>query len=50
MTIPAAKGMGGVVVPLRVPLCTTANTALAADPSGSATTVNVTAVGLKTRP
>ena len=47
-TIPAAANMGGGVVPLAVPLCTTANTAMAMDPSAAATTVTVTAVGFKT--
>jgi hypothetical protein len=48
-TIPAAANMGGGVVPLLVPLCTTANTIFAADPSAAATTVAVTAVGFKTK-
>lgn len=47
-TIPAAANMGGGVVPLQTPICTTANTALAADPSAAASTVTVTAVGFKT--
>lgn len=47
-TIPAAANMGGGVVPLQTPLCTTANTAMAMDPSASATTVTVTAIGFKT--
>lgn len=49
MTIPAAANMGGAVLNLPVPLCTTANTAMAADPSASASTVNVTAVGFKSQ-
>jgi hypothetical protein len=49
MPVPAAANMGGAVVPLPVPLCTSANTALAADPSAAATTVAVTAVGFKTK-
>lgn len=47
-TIPAAANMGGAVVPLPMPLCTTANTALAMDSSAAATTVTVTAIGFKT--
>lgn len=47
MTIPASANMGGAVIPLPVPLCTSANTALAQDPSASATTIAVTAVGFK---
>jgi hypothetical protein len=49
MTIPAAANMGGAAVALPAPLCTTANTALAADPSAAATTVNISAVGFKTK-
>ena len=48
MTIPAAANMGGGVVPLQVPICTTDATALAMDPSAAASTVTVTAVGFKT--
>ena len=48
MTIPASANMGGSIVALPVPLCTTANTAFAADPSASASTVAVSAVGFKT--
>jgi hypothetical protein len=48
-TIPASANMGGAVIPLQTPLCTTANTAMAMDPSASATTVTVTAVGFKTK-
>lgn len=48
MTIPAAANMGGGVIPLQVPLCTTANTIFAADPSAAASTVTITAVGFKT--
>jgi len=48
MTIPAAANMGGGVVPLGMPICTTANTILAADPSAAASTVTITAVGFKT--
>lgn len=47
-TIPAAANMGGAVIPLQVPLCTSANTALAVDPSASASTVTTTAIGFKT--
>lgn len=47
-TIPAAANMGGAVIPLAVPLCTTANTAMAADPSASASTVTTTAIGFRT--
>lgn len=47
-TLPAAANMGGAVVPLAVPLCTTANTAMFMDGSAAATTVSVTAVGFKT--
>lgn len=48
MTVPAPPDVSGAVVPLPTPLCTTANTALAADPSASASTVAVTAVGFRT--
>ncbi len=48
MTLPAAANMGGAVVSLQTPLCTTANTAMAADPSAAASTVTTTAVGFKT--
>lgn len=48
-TLPAKADMGGAVVPLQTPLCTTANTAFAADPSAAASTVAVTAVGFKTK-
>ena len=48
MTVPAAANMGGAVVPLPVPICTSANTIFAADPSAAATTVAITAVGFKT--
>jgi hypothetical protein len=48
MTIPAAANMGGAVIQLAVPICTTANTAMATDPSASASTVTTTAVGFKT--
>jgi hypothetical protein len=48
MTIPAAANMGGAVIPLQVPLCTSDATALAMDPSAAATTVTVTAIGFKT--
>jgi hypothetical protein len=47
-TIPAAADMGGAVIPLGVPLCTSAATAMAMDPSAAATTVTVTAIGFKT--
>ncbi len=47
-TLPAAANMGGSVVNLAVPLCTTANTAMFMDGSAAATTVSVTAVGFKT--
>jgi hypothetical protein len=48
LTAPAAANMGGGVVSLQTPLCTTANTAMAMDPSAAATTVTVTAIGFKT--
>lgn len=48
-TIPAAANMGGAVIPLQTPLCTTANTALAMDPSQPANAVTVTAIGFKTK-
>lgn len=48
-TFPAAANMGGATTTLPVPLCTTANTAMAADPSASASTVAVTLVGFKTK-
>lgn len=47
-TFPASSNMGGAVLSLPVPLCTTANTAFAAQTSGAASTVSVTAVGFKT--
>lgn len=47
-TFPAAANMGGAAFPLLVPICTTANTALAMDPSAAASTVTVTAIGFKT--
>lgn len=46
-TVPAAADFGGAIIPLPVPLCTSANTALAQDPSAAATTVTVTAIGFK---
>lgn len=49
MTVPAAANMGGAVVPLQNPICTTANTILAMDPSASASTVTATASGFKTK-
>lgn len=49
MTVPAAANMGGGVVPLAVPLCTTANTIFAADPADAASTIAVTAVGFKVK-
>jgi hypothetical protein len=48
-TIPAAANMGGAVVPLATPLCTSAATAMAMDPSAAASTVTVTAIGFKTK-
>lgn len=48
MTIPAAANMGGGVIPLGVPLCGSANTIFAADPSAAASTVTISAVGFKT--
>lgn len=48
MTIPAAANMGGGVIPLEMPLCTSANTIFAADPSAAASTVTISAVGFKT--
>lgn len=47
-TIPAAANMGGAAITLPVPLCTSANTALAMDGSAAATTVTVTAIGYRT--
>ena len=47
-TVPAAAYMGGAVWSLQTPLCTTANTIFAMDPSASASTVTATAVGFKT--
>jgi hypothetical protein len=47
-TIPAAANMGGAAIPLSTPLCGTANTAMAADPSASASTVTTTLIGFKT--
>jgi hypothetical protein len=49
MTVPAAANMGGAVVTLPVPVCTSAATALAADPSAAASTVTVSAFGFKTK-
>lgn len=49
MTIPAAANMGGAVISLQTPICTTANTAMATDPSSAASTVTTTAVGFKTK-
>jgi hypothetical protein len=49
MTVPASANMGGAVVPLPVPICGSAATALAADPSASASTIAVTLVGTKTK-
>jgi hypothetical protein len=46
--VPAAANMGGAVLPLATPLCTSANTAMAADPSASASTVTAWAIGFKT--
>ena len=48
-TYPAKSGTLGVVHPLRTPIPFSANTAVAADPSGSSTTVSVTLVGFKSR-
>lgn len=47
-TVPASANMGGAAIPLDVPLCTTANTALAMDGSAAASTVAVTAIGFRT--
>lgn len=47
-TIPAAANAGGAAITLQTPLCTTANTAMAMDPSAAASTVTVTAIGFKT--
>jgi hypothetical protein len=47
-TLAAPANFLGSNVTLPVPLCTTANTALAADPSAAATTVTTTAIGFKT--
>jgi hypothetical protein len=49
LTVPAAANMGGAVVPLAVPLCGTANTIFAAQPSVASTTVAITAIGFKTK-
>jgi hypothetical protein len=46
--VPAAANQGGAVIPLSTPVCSSANTALAADPSTSASTVTVNAIGFKT--
>lgn len=48
-TIPAAANMGGAVIPMSIPLCTSANTAMAMDPSAAATTITVSALGFKTK-
>lgn len=48
-TIPAAANSGGAVVSLQTPLCTTANTIFAMDPSASASTITATAIGFKTK-
>lgn len=47
-TIPASANMGGAVISLPVPLCTTAATAMAVDPSAAASTVTTTAIGFRT--
>lgn len=47
-TIPAAANMGGAAITLPTPLCTTANTIMAADPSAAASTVTTTAIGFRT--
>jgi hypothetical protein len=49
LNMPASANMGGSVIPLPVPICTTANTALAVQPSASATTIKTTVVGFKTK-
>lgn len=48
-TFPAAKDMGGDNLPLSQPLCTSANTAMAQDPSAAASTVTVSTIGFKTK-
>jgi hypothetical protein len=48
-TVPAAANMGGAVVEFPVPLCTSANTALAVDPSTSASTIVTSIIGFKTK-
>lgn len=48
-TFPAAGNMGGATLTFPTPLCTSANTALAMDPSASATTVTVSIIGFKTK-
>lgn len=47
-TFPASANMGGSAVQLQVPLCTTANTAMATDPSAAASTITTTAIGFRT--
>lgn len=46
--VPAAANQGGAVIVLPVPICSSANTALAADPSASASTITINAIGFKT--
>lgn len=48
-TVPAAANMGGAVVEFAVPLCTTANTAMAVDPSASASSIVTSVIGFKTK-
>lgn len=48
-TFPAPPDMGGVVHALPVPIPFSANTAVCADPSASASTISVTLVGFKSK-
>lgn len=38
---------GGAVIPLTIPLCMTANTAMATDPSAAASTITTSVIGSK---
>jgi hypothetical protein len=48
-TFPAAANMGGTTHHFGTPLCTTANTAMATDPSAAATTITTSVLGFKTK-
>lgn len=48
-TMPAAANMGGYSESFPIPVCTTANTAMATDPSAAASTVTTSVIGFKTK-